>query len=43
MNEAALNPGRTWRLGLAADAFGPSPKFRYYREFSKQIAEPANR
>ena len=25
MGKAALNPGRTWRLGLAADVFGPSP------------------
>ena len=40
-NEATLNHGRTWRLGLAADVFGPSPKFRYYPEFSKQMAQPA--
>ena len=27
LNESALNPGRTWRLGLAAEVFGPSPRF----------------
>ena len=30
LNEAALNPGRTWREGKTAEIFGPSPGFEYY-------------
>ena len=43
MSEAALNPGRTWRLGLAAGVLGPSPQYKYYPggEVGRQIAPPA--
>ena len=30
LNEAALNPGRTWRSGLADQTFGTSPTHEYY-------------
>ena len=30
LNEAALNPGRTWRSGLADQTFGTSPTYEYY-------------
>ena len=30
LNEAALNPARTWRKGLAYETFDPSPKYEYY-------------
>ena len=30
MNDPAWNPGRTWRLGLAAQVFGSSPTYEYY-------------
>ena len=30
LNEAAWNPGRTWRSGLAGEMFGQTPQFEYY-------------
>ena len=43
MSEAALNPGRTWRLGLATDVFGPSPQYQYHPtgEADRLMARPA--
>ena len=38
----SLSPGRTWRLGWAADVFGPSPQCQYYPtgEVGRQMARP---
>ena len=30
LNDPAWNPGRTWRLGLASQVFGPPAKYEYY-------------
>ena len=44
MNEAILNPGRTWRSGCATEVFGPSPQYPYYPDgvAGSQIAPSAN-
>ena len=44
MNEAILNPGRTWRSGCATEVFGPSPQHPYYPDgvAGSQIAPSAN-
>ena len=43
LNEAELNPGRTWRLGLAAETFGASPRFEYYPGGVAGAPGPSNR
>ena len=43
MNEGALIFGRAWRLGLAAQTFGASPKFEYYPGGAAGAPDPSNR